>query len=81
MIYIRTYLHMKMMMSKMYLKLNIFKLQGHHPEGGAHAKFTNYAFDKDEFIRLVNNAADYVLNHLEFQRFIAKMYENVHHEL
>lgn len=26
---------------------------GHHPQMGAHKKFTNYTFDKDEFLRLV----------------------------
>lgn len=43
---------------------------GHHPEVGAHAKFTNYSFDKDEFSRLVKKAADSVLNHEEYRQFI-----------
>lgn len=34
--------------------------QGHHPTLGAHAKFTNYAFDVNEFMRLVYKAADTV---------------------
>uniref|UniRef100_A0A6M2DVU3 Putative secreted protein n=1 Tax=Xenopsylla cheopis TaxID=163159 RepID=A0A6M2DVU3_XENCH len=33
---------------------------GHHPDGGAHPKFTNYSFDVDEFIRLVSVAANHV---------------------
>lgn len=40
--------------------------QGHHPDGGAHAKFTNYKFNKDEFLRLVNIAAEHVRNHPKF---------------
>lgn len=34
--------------------------EGHHPTLGAHAKFTNYAFNVDEFMRLVYKAADTV---------------------
>jgi len=44
-------------------------LQGHHPTLGAHKKFTNYSFDVKEFIRLIDEAANYVLNH---QRFVAE---------
>ncbi|RUS70729.1 hypothetical protein EGW08_021507 [Elysia chlorotica] len=40
--------------------------EGHHPTLGAHAKFTNYAFDISEFMRLVYKAADHVRNHPEF---------------
>lgn len=59
-----------------------FLHQGHHPSGGAHAKFTNYSFDKEEFIRLVDKAADYVLNHDEFKKFVIHNFdENVHDEL
>lgn len=43
--------------------------EGHHPDGGAHAKFTNYAFDVDEFVRLVAVAAKHVKNHKIFQQF------------
>jgi EGF domain-specific O-GlcNAc transferase len=46
--------------------------EGHHPEGGRHAKFTNYAFDPEEFGRLVSKAADYVLGNQEFHDFAAK---------
>lgn len=46
-------------------KLSIL-FQGHHPDGGAHAKFTNYKFDKHEFLRLVNIAAEHVRNHPKF---------------
>lgn len=41
-------------------------LQGHHPDGGAHAKFTNYKFDAKEFLRLVQEAEDHVRNHPTF---------------
>lgn len=50
--------------------------QGHHPEGGAHAKFTNYSFDKKEFARLVREAAEHVLNHKEFKKMIAERSED-----
>ncbi|KAK3769696.1 hypothetical protein RRG08_004947 [Elysia crispata] len=40
--------------------------EGHHPTLGAHAKFTNYAFDVMEFMRLVYKAADHVRNHPQF---------------
>ena len=42
-------------------------VQGHHPTLGAHAKFTNYAFDAVEFMRMVRNAVDYVREHPRFQ--------------
>ncbi|KAK9510790.1 hypothetical protein O3M35_005502 [Rhynocoris fuscipes] len=53
--------------------------EGHHPEGGAHAKFTNYKFNVKEFIRLVNKAAKHVLNHEEYKKFVGKSL--VHDEL
>ncbi|XP_077497353.1 EGF-domain O-GlcNAc transferase isoform X1 [Amblyomma americanum] len=34
--------------------------EGHHPTLGAHAKFTNYHFDSDEFIRLLSKAINHV---------------------
>jgi hypothetical protein len=46
---------------------NLF--QGHHPEGGAHAKFTNYSFDVDEFLRLVALGAKHVKHHKAFLEF------------
>jgi hypothetical protein len=52
-------------------------LQGHHPEGGAHAKFTNYAFDVPEFLRLVEIGAKHVKHHRKFQEF----HRNLHEEL
>lgn len=54
---------------------------GQHPDGGSHAKFTNYAFDADEFVRLVNDAAQYVWNHQDYKQFIAKHYASEHDEL
>lgn len=55
--------------------------QGHHPSGGAHAKFTNYSFDATEFSRLVDKAADHVLNHEEFKKFVLFNFESIHDEL
>ena len=40
----------------------ILLLQGHHPTLGAHQKFTNYAFDVDEFMRIIIKLADEVLS-------------------
>ena len=56
-----------------------FLLQGHHPTLGAHAKFTNYAFDVEEFMRLVALAADHVKSHPAFiaarQKLVSKQQE------
>lgn len=41
--------------------------EGHHPEGGPHAKFTNYSFDSEEFLRIVDLAADHVANHSAYR--------------
>ena len=38
-----------------------FSLQGHHPTLGKHSKFTNYAFDVDEFMRLLETGIKSVL--------------------
>ncbi|XP_076468746.1 EGF domain-specific O-linked N-acetylglucosamine transferase-like [Babylonia areolata] len=40
--------------------------EGHHPTLGAHAKFTNYAFDVEEFMRLMRKAAEHVRSHPDF---------------
>ncbi|XP_061474656.1 EGF domain-specific O-linked N-acetylglucosamine transferase isoform X2 [Rhineura floridana] len=37
--------------------------EGHHPTLGKHPKFTNYAFNVEEFVRLVLLAADHVSQH------------------
>ncbi|KAM4022947.1 LOW QUALITY PROTEIN: EGF domain-specific O-linked N-acetylglucosamine transferase [Anomaloglossus baeobatrachus] len=37
--------------------------KGHHPTLGEHPKFTNYAFHVEEFVRLVNSAAEHVSRH------------------
>ncbi|XP_058802591.1 EGF domain-specific O-linked N-acetylglucosamine transferase [Phymastichus coffea] len=42
----------------------------HQYGGGAHAKFTNYKFDVEEFIRIVSNAEKYVKNHDAFKKFL-----------
>jgi len=49
--------------------------EGHHPEGGAHAKFTNYSFDVDEFLRLVALGAKHVKHHKAFLEF-----HSTHHD-
>lgn len=43
-------------------------LQGHHPTLGAHKKFTNYAFDVDEFARVVADAAKSVKESVWYQQ-------------
>ncbi|XP_054007664.1 EGF domain-specific O-linked N-acetylglucosamine transferase isoform X2 [Hylaeus anthracinus] len=45
---------------------------GTHPDGGAHAKFTNYSFDVKEFLRIVSLARDHVKTHNAFKKFISK---------
>ncbi|XP_015433615.1 PREDICTED: EGF domain-specific O-linked N-acetylglucosamine transferase, partial [Dufourea novaeangliae] len=45
---------------------------GTHPDGGAHAKFTNYSFDVKEFLRVVAQASDHVKNHSVFKKFVSK---------
>ncbi|XP_053987802.1 EGF domain-specific O-linked N-acetylglucosamine transferase isoform X2 [Hylaeus volcanicus] len=45
---------------------------GTHPDGGAHAKFTNYSFDVKEFLRIVSLARDHVRTHNAFKKFISK---------
>ncbi|KAL4227068.1 hypothetical protein ACF0H5_015042 [Mactra antiquata] len=40
--------------------------EGHHPTLGAHQKYTNYAFDVQEFMRLVAMAANHVRSHPAF---------------
>lgn len=34
-----------------------------HNTNPSHAKFTNYAFDKDEFLKLVEKAVNHVKNY------------------
>lgn len=48
--------------------------EGHHPdlEGGKHPKFTNYAFDVKEFVRLVKKGADFVENHEDYKKYLEK---------
>ncbi len=41
--------------------------EGKHPQMGTpHKKFTNYSFDKDEFIRIVKKMIKHVKNHPKF---------------
>ncbi|GBO43051.1 EGF domain-specific O-linked N-acetylglucosamine transferase [Araneus ventricosus] len=42
--------------------------EGHHPTLGAHAKFTNYAFDVPEFLRIVKKALTHVRQSGPFQQ-------------
>lgn len=53
------------------------KLQGTHPDGGAHAKFTNYSFDVKEFLRIVSLARNHVKHHNAYNKFI----NNFHSEM
>ncbi|XP_055390026.1 EGF domain-specific O-linked N-acetylglucosamine transferase [Condylostylus longicornis] len=46
--------------------------EGSHPDGGAHEKFTNYKFDKKEFLRIVVKAVQEVKNHESYKEFIKK---------
>ncbi|XP_069499899.1 EGF domain-specific O-linked N-acetylglucosamine transferase isoform X2 [Ambystoma mexicanum] len=41
--------------------------KGHHPTLGEHPKFTNYAFDVEEFMNLVLLASDHVSKHPKWQ--------------
>lgn len=43
---------------------------GTHPDGSAHAKFTNYSFDVEEFLRIVSLARSHVKNHSAFKEFV-----------
>lgn len=46
--------------------------EGHHPDGGPHAKFTNYSFDSEEFLRIVDSAADHVANHPAYRQLLSR---------
>lgn len=46
---------------------------GQHPDGsGGHAKFTNYTFDRSEFVRLVRKAVDHVRDNDKYRKFIGQ---------
>ncbi|XP_065352579.1 EGF domain-specific O-linked N-acetylglucosamine transferase [Cloeon dipterum] len=47
--------------------------EGHHPDGGAHAKFTNYEFDSDEFVKKINEAAKHIRAHKSYQLYLKKL--------
>ncbi|XP_035743152.1 EGF domain-specific O-linked N-acetylglucosamine transferase-like isoform X2 [Vespa mandarinia] len=44
---------------------------GTHPDGGAHAKFTNYHFEVKEFLRIVSLASTHVKHHNAFKDFLS----------
>ncbi|XP_074115240.1 EGF-domain O-GlcNAc transferase [Cotesia typhae] len=44
---------------------------GNHPDGGAHAKFTNYSFNVTEFLRIVSLAADSVTSNPDYKKFLS----------
>lgn len=54
----------------------MISLQGHHTEDGPHAKFTNYSFDKNEFVRLVAKAVEHVYRQDSFHQFIKQNKED-----
>ncbi|CAH0556852.1 unnamed protein product [Brassicogethes aeneus] len=47
----------------------ISEQDGSH-NGGAHAKFANYRFDKNEFVRIVDKAVGHVKNHTKFKELL-----------
>ncbi|XP_044741640.1 EGF domain-specific O-linked N-acetylglucosamine transferase [Chrysoperla carnea] len=55
--------------------------EGQHPDGGPHAKFTNYSFNVKEFVRLVDKAAKHVKEHPKWQEFIQNINNTNHDEL
>ncbi|KAK3909041.1 EGF domain-specific O-linked N-acetylglucosamine transferase [Frankliniella fusca] len=55
--------------------------EGHHPDMGAHAKFTNYHFDVDEVSAIVEKASNHVQKHPAFQQFISVKRESNHETL
>lgn len=54
--------------------------EGHHPTLGAHAKFTNYDFDVEEFLRLMTIAKEHVIQHF-FWKQLNKKWLQKHEEL
>ena len=48
--------------------------QGHHPTLGAHQKFTNYAFDVNEFSRIVDQSAEHVRSHPAYKARWSELY-------
>lgn len=40
----------------------------------AHGKFTNYEFDEEEFVRLIDEAANHVTRHEEFKTAREKLH-------
>ncbi|XP_077430445.1 EGF domain-specific O-linked N-acetylglucosamine transferase isoform X2 [Vanacampus margaritifer] len=46
--------------------------KGHHPTLGDHPKFTNYSFDVEEFMHLVQEATLYITQHPKWQRCIMR---------
>ncbi|CAH1183795.1 unnamed protein product [Phaedon cochleariae] len=59
-------------------KLERFEEGGY--EGGAHAKFANYVFDKEEFLRIVEKAVQYVRNHTQFEKLVDRVLKAPSHE-
>jgi len=55
--------------------------EGTHPDGGAHAKFTNYSFDVKEFLRLVEKAAAHVKNHPQFKEMVQSIQNRIHEDI
>ncbi|XP_072936514.1 EGF domain-specific O-linked N-acetylglucosamine transferase [Epargyreus clarus] len=56
--------------------------EGHGPGGVSHAKFTNYSFDVEEFLRLVEKCAAYVRGRQDFKNYVAaSLLKQSHEEL
>lgn len=54
------------------MKIFVFSQGTHSHGGGAHAKFTNYMFDVEEFVRIVSKAEKHVKSHEAFRTFLKR---------
>ncbi|KAK7074343.1 hypothetical protein SK128_004577 [Halocaridina rubra] len=54
--------------------------EGHHPDMGAHEKFTNYKFSVQEFMRLMRKAAGYVRSHRGWKHLQEKLKAALKHD-
>lgn len=56
--------------SKLIQQVKQIQKDGDDKPDDIHAKFTNYSFDRTEFVTLVNRAASHVWNNEEYKKFI-----------
>jgi len=57
------------LMNKKRNSISFLLVQGHHPQLGAHEKFTNYEFDVTEFLRIVDQAVSSVKSNHKWKRY------------